>query len=75
MVLFRFVSDLWKLARRTNGLGPVCMAHEEMNVGNDFWEEMDGIANQLKAMVRRWGLQHKKIYYGKNWDVSRRWVL
>lgn len=51
------------------------MAHEEMNVGNDFWEEMDGIANQLKAMVRRWGLQHKKIYYGKNWDVSRRWVL
>lgn len=47
MVLFRFVSDLWKLARRTIGLGPVCMAHEEMNIGNDFWEEMDGITNQV----------------------------
>lgn len=51
------------------------MAHEEMNVGNDFWEEMDGIENHLKAMVLWWELQHKKIYYGKNWDVSRRWVL
>lgn len=47
-VLFRFLSDLWKLARKTNSLtGVYGPCRDECR--NDIWEEMDNIAELVEG--------------------------